>query len=321
MNLWIRDGRRHEQAASGYGQLAAGLAAGLVRLGHTVTFALSHATDACLNICPPSRIRHRPDVLSAAFTMHELETLPPDKKNWPDILNDMDLVLTPTAWNKAVWQSLGVRAPIEIVPLGVDDTVFAPPTGRTCIFLTVHENFGGASSRENWRDTILAYYSTFNQTDRVELVVKTWKWKRPGWDVARDDLAKAAGKSTNDLPHVTIIDDQLTAHDLTSLYHRAWLFVKNANREGWSLPCTEAAACGTQIAATNIQPLTTHLSADTEWFTPGDVKELSRLLSKQYRLFLAAESHSRLYTWDNTAALTARAIARHRAACGRPPCT
>lgn len=299
---------RHERLASGYGQLAAALESSLTRVGHDVRFEPFDAMDACLFVCPPSSIRGRPDVMTAAFTMHERETLPPEKADWPDALNTMDLVLTPTSWNRRVWQNLGVSVPVEVVPLGVDDATFAPPTGRTCTFLTVHENLGGGSSRENWRDTVLAYYSAFSSSDRVELIVKTWKWKQDGWDAARREIVAEVGKDESDLPLLTIVDGELAPSELRSLYQRAWLFVKNANREGWCLPCTEAVACGATVAATEIQPLLSNLPPDTRWFQLGDAVELRYLLKSEYRRFVAEEARSRRYTWDRTAAFAARAI-------------
>lgn len=301
MKLWIRDGNRHEQLASGYGQLAAALAANLERLGHVARFEPFAEMDVCLFVCPPYGVRDAPEVFTAVFTMHEEDTLPPAKSNWPDILNTVDLVLTPTPWNMTAWQKLGVRVPIEVVPLGIDDEVFKPPTGRTCRFLTVHADLGSGSSRENWQDTLHAYYSAFTHSDRVELLIKTWKYKHTGWHIARRQILEELTKDEAELPLVTVLEEKLPPEELSTLYHSAWLFVKNANREGWSLPCSEAVACGATIAATRIQPLISHLPPDTIWFQNRNVEELTSILKKQYRLFLKEEARSRRFTWEKSA--------------------
>ena len=44
------------------------------------------------------------------------------------------------------------------------------------------------------------------------------------------------------------------------------------------MPCTEAIACGTPVAATAIEPLLSHLPQDTRWFGPGDVKGLQGVI-------------------------------------------
>ena len=79
--------------------------------------------------------------------------------------------------------------------------------------------------------------------------------------------------------------------EMRDLYQRAWLFLKNANREGWSMPCTEALACGTPVAATRIEPLLSHLPEETRWFDPSDVHELQQVLEREHRRF---RSHLRL---------------------------
>lgn len=311
LNLWINDGKRHEHPASGYGQISAALQSSLTRLGHRIEFEPFEEMELCLFVCPPSSIRNRPEVTTAAFTMHETTGLPPGKKDWPSILNTADLVLTPTSWNRRIWQDLGVRVPIEVVPLGIDDSVFRPRTGRTCTLVTLHENLGSTSSRESWQDTLLAYYSAFALSDRVELVIKTWKWKPDAWQAAQEEVAAKAGKVAHQLPPVRVVDADLSPEEMRSLYQGAWLFVKNANREGWSLPCSEAVACGTNIAATRIQPLLSHLPPDTRWFEPGDALELRYLLKREYQRFLAEEGRSRRYTWDKTAAVLVDRLSSH----------
>ena len=63
------------------------------------------------------------------------------------------------------------------------------------------------------------------------------------------------------------------------------MFVKNANREGWSMPCSEAIACATPVAAAAIEPLLSHLGEDTRWFTAGDAEELGGVLQGEYARF------------------------------------
>lgn len=53
------------------------------------------------------------------------------------------------------------------------------------------------------------------------------------------------------------------------------------------MPCTEALACGTQVAATRIQPLLSHLPEETRWFSQGDVGELAQVLRSEHRRFVS----------------------------------
>jgi glycosyltransferase involved in cell wall biosynthesis len=287
MRIWLSDGDRRLQDENGYGQISAALAHGLVELGHEVQFKQFRDMDLGLFVCPPGRIKFGRAAPYAAVAMHELDHLPEGKRDWSDIVNRLDLLITPTDWNRDMWRSEGVTIPIDVVPLGIDVHSYYPPCGRTCTFLALHENLGGPSSRENWRHTLRAYCGAFTAADDVRLLIKTWKWKPEGWQETYERTIFDYGLDESTAPAIEIVDDRLSGEQMRALYQGAWLFVKNANREGWSLPCTEAVACGTRVAATRIEPLLSHLPDDTIWFEHGDVEELSRLLRSEHSRYQA----------------------------------
>jgi glycosyltransferase involved in cell wall biosynthesis len=290
LRIWISDGDRHNNAESGYGQTATAIARGLRDDGHEVRYERFDGMEACLFVCPPYSVRRIPGVPSAAYSLHELETLPPGKQDWPEILNGLDLLITATEWNRQVWRKLGVAIPIEVIPDGVDTEVYFPVTGRTCTFLCVHANLGSSSSREHWRDTVVAYLSAFTSDDDVRLVIKTWDWKPAMWANALREIHAQLGVDPARAATIEVISDRLAHEQMRGLYQGAWLFVKNADREGWSLPCTEATACGRPLAATRIEPLISHLPAETRWFEPRDIDTLQQILKSEYERF---QTHKR----------------------------
>jgi glycosyltransferase involved in cell wall biosynthesis len=285
VRIWVSDGDRRLEEGNGYGQVSATVSRGLIELGHEVRFQEFPGMELALFICPPGKIRFGRQVRSAAITMHELDRLPEGKRDWTEILNRLDLVITPTAWNREVWRRAGVSAPIEVVPLGVNPQLYFPATGLRCTFLCVHENLGGETSRENWRQTLRAYLETFTSEDEVRLVIKTWKWKPREFAAAHEALLDELGLDGAAAPEVEVLDAVLSPEEMRALYQRAWLLIKNANREGWSMPCTEAIACGTPVAATAIEPLLSHLAEDTRWFDPGDVQGLGGVLARERQRF------------------------------------
>jgi len=287
MRIWVSDGDRRLQEGNGYGQISATVSRGLIELGHDVQFQQFPGVELALFICPPGRIRLGRAAVSAAITMHELDHLPREKRDWPAILNRLDLVITPTEWNREVWEREGVGTPIEVIPLGIDTEHYFPVTGRRCTFLCVHENLGGETSREDWRDTLHAYCAAFTAADDVRLVIKTWKWKPERFAAARLEVLAELGMDAQRAPAIEVIDDVLSTPALRELYQGAWLFVKNANREGWSMPCTEAVACGTPVAATRIQPLLAHLPEQTRWFEQGDAGALEDVLRREHQRFVS----------------------------------
>jgi glycosyltransferase involved in cell wall biosynthesis len=290
MRIWLSDGDRRLQDENGYGRVSADLVQGLTDLGHEVQFKQFQGMDLVLFVCPPGRIKFGRPVPAAALAMHELDHLPEEKRDWVQICNRLDLLITPTDWNVEMWRAEGVTVPVDVVPLGVDVEAYFPPTGRICTFLALHENLGGASSREDWRQTLRAYCSAFTAKDNVRLVVKTWKWKPEPWREAYEHTLRDLGLDESSAPAVEVIDSRLDASEMRALYQSAWLFIKNANREGWSLPSTEAVACGGRVAATRIEPLLSHLPQDTSWFEVGDVAGLARLLRGEQGRF---EAHLR----------------------------
>jgi glycosyltransferase involved in cell wall biosynthesis len=287
VRIWLSDGDRRLQDENGYGRVSAALVQGLTELGHELQFKQFQGMDLVLFVCPPGRIKFGRAVPAAAFAMHELDYLPDEKRDWVEICNRLDLLIAPTEWNVKMWRAEGVTVPIEVIPLGVDVESYFPPHGCTCTFLALHENLGGASSRENWRHTLRAYCGAFTSTDNVRLVIKTWKWKPDKWREVYEQTLFDYGLNESTAPAIEVIDSRLDTDQMRALYQSAWLFIKNANREGWSLPCTEAVACGGRVAATRIEPLLSHLPDDTSWFEAGDVEGLARLLRSEHSRFAA----------------------------------
>jgi glycosyltransferase involved in cell wall biosynthesis len=313
MRVLLIDGDRRHQAASGYGRLAAALAEGLPAHGHEVVFGLVPPSDVCLYVSPPfSMEKVHTDGLRVGFTMHELDTLQPGKERWPAILNRLDLVLTPTAWNRDVWRRLGVTTPIEVVPLGVDPELYHPAGGDRCVFLSVHEGLGSPHSRENWTDSLHAYYGSFTADDPVAWRVKTWNWEPDAFALARAEALAEHGLTELTAPPIELIDAELSHRDMRALYLEADLFVKNANREGWSIPCTEAVACGTAVAAARIEPLVSHLPDDVHWFGAGDRERLGELLRERAHAFEARQqTHYRRHTNAATCAAVSAQLTRY----------
>ncbi|MCP9488908.1 MAG: hypothetical protein MSC31_03430 [Solirubrobacteraceae bacterium MAG38_C4-C5] len=311
MRVLLSDGGRHLASQSGYGQLAAGIWRHLPSQGHEIVLKPDDEVDVCLYVCPPSGIRPcGVPAATVAFTMHELEELPESKSDWVTILNGVDLVLTPTEWNREIWQRLGVTTPIDVVPLGVETAIYRPAKTPSFTVFTAHENLGSGSSRENWRDTLQAFYTAFRGRSDVELLVKTWRWKPDRWAQEKIEMASQLEMDLADAPPTAVMDDELSADEMRRLYQECWLFLKNANREGWGLPASEAVACGARVAASRIQPLLSHLPSDTAWFSVGDVDGLTEILRTHHAEYLEAMAKMHAYTWSRTAEAVGASISK-----------
>lgn len=199
--------------------------------------------DVSLYVTPPYS-RGLSKKFNAIYTMHELDYLPPNKADWVNNLNEYDLVIVPSEWIKQNFIKFGVTKPIEVVPLGVDTSIFRGIKTPFFSIFTVHANFGGGGSRENWLETLECYCKAFIGHRDTVLWIKTWDHPEGKLDGILTEIAKKHKLNKNNIAPIEVITDEFSDKQMRELYLRSWLFIKNANREGWSLPLNEALATG-----------------------------------------------------------------------------
>jgi len=278
----------------------------LEKLGHTVSFFPTEARneDLTLWIRPPHYIAYKEfaegktrGIPQVFFTMHELATFDGPKANWAELLNRCDKVIVPTFWNQEVFKKLGVTVPITIAPLGVNAMDF--PGSKSYVFsiLTVHDALGSDGSREAWKDTLNAYYKAFYQNHNVFLTIKSYNIKRKEFYAYVRSIQQEHEEL---LPPVEIVDVDLDVKALNDLYASHWLFVKNANREGWSLPLLEAMATGMHVAYSDIPVL--------DWakdykkgttFKAGNSDELAEIFKKEFKEWKKEKGWIESFSWKN----------------------
>jgi len=257
MVIRIYDAGQRNSPKSGYGLMAQKISACLEELGHTVKFfPYDGKEDVVLWIRPPHYIKYpefNPKKKNVFFTMHELETFDGWKSDWPELLNKCDAVITPTEWNKSVFRKNGVKVPIYVVPLGVDQKIFHGDKDYNFSILTLHDSLGKTTSRENWQETLVAYCEAFRDKNwaEVNLTIKSYNIDYLNYRRYLQELKKKYGDGF--IETINIVDIDLTQRDLNKLYAKHWLFVKNANREGWSLPLLQAMSCGMDVAFSNLK--------------------------------------------------------------------
>lgn len=210
--------------------------------------------DVSLYVTPPYSVKLSKK-FNVIYTMHELDTLPPEKQIWIKNLNEYDLVIVPSEWIKRNFIKFGVTVPIEVVPLGVDPLIFKGTKTSFFSILTCHSNFGSSSSRENWMETLECYCKVFAGHKDTMLWIKTWDYPTGRLDEFMNDIAKRNNLDTTNLPPVEILFNEFTDEQLNDLYSKSWLFIKNANREGWSLPLHEALSTGVNCLYRNLPSL------------------------------------------------------------------
>ena len=300
MKVRIFDANCRMEITSGYGLMSLQLSAALESFGHEVCFYPDDGKgeDVVLWIRPPHYLGTKdfnPEKKNVIYTMHEKETFEGWKSDWPDLLNKCLAVIVPTQWNKGIFEKNGVKVPIYVVPLGINSKDFHGYKTYRFSIMTLHDALGKDTSRENWKDTLQAYYETFTgfHNKEVELTIKSYNINYDGLNTYKQSLI---GKTVADkVPDVNIIDLELTPGALNKLYSKHWLFVKNANREGWCLPLWEAITCGVDVAFTNL-PVFEEVKIGTR-FETGDIKALKDIFLDKFKYWQRSKNFINLYKW------------------------
>lgn len=179
------------------------------------------------------------------YTMLEVDGVPDE---WVHLCNEMDEVWVPSTFNQDTFRSAGVKRPIFTMPLGVDPDLHNPQikafrASSRYTFLSVFE-WGERKAP----DVLLrAYTRAFKRDDDVLLLLKVTN-RDPGVDVLGQI---AALDLPSDAPPIALLlNRELPAHQMGSLYRSADCFVLPTRGEGFGLPILEAQACGLPVIAT-----------------------------------------------------------------------
>lgn len=189
------------------------------------------------------------------LTMMETRRL---HKDYVERCNCADEIVVPTNWCKQVFLESGVRVPVEVVPIGVDTSIYRPdaePLGFTAnlrefVFLSVF----GWSLRKGYDVLLKAYLEEFTSDEPVSLLISsryfgsTDEVKKK---VIRDDIARVSSTVSNPKkPHLVLFGDALSIEMMPRMYASADCYVLFTRGEGFGLPFCEAAACGLPCIAT-----------------------------------------------------------------------
>jgi glycosyltransferase involved in cell wall biosynthesis len=193
-----------------------------------------------------------------AHTVWETDRLP---RHWPALLDTTDLVIVPTEWNRDIFASSGVHAPIAVVPHVATDPV--PGDEGTGLRLDPDDFVFYAIGRWEERKALFlaleAYLCAFSADDPVVLVVKTGpnlEMRPDGWGAGNPrvwttpwQVASIVRRFRNPA-RVQLEVGQWSDDRIAGLHARGDCYLTLARSEGWGMGAFDACAYGNPVVAT-----------------------------------------------------------------------
>jgi len=228
---------------------------------------------------------------SIFFTMMETETLHP---SFRDLCNRYcDEVWVPSSHNKRLFEEGGIKKPILIMPLGIDEVVYGNAKnvengtinrGGFCDILGKPSSQGinsfrfftvfGWSFRKGIDVLLKSFVKAFSSKDDVALIIAS---THVGPNVVLADAKKYASEIRNsDYPQILFVPGVTPELEMPSLYKMGHAFLHTSRGEGFSLPQIEAAACGLPVISCNNTGMGEYLTADNSFMITTDQKEVCR---------------------------------------------
>jgi len=171
-------------------------------------------------------------------------------KNWIDMMNEMDLIITASEFNKRIFSTNGANIPIEVIPHTFDPKLFNKDVqhkGRYDLFTFL--SMGSWKQRKNFEALIKGFYDAFEAKDGVCLLIKTDKPESLSETVQR---IKRTGewRSKETAPIFADISKKCPFEDIPSIMKKGDVYVSPSLGEGFNLVGLHAMALGIPILVT-----------------------------------------------------------------------
>jgi glycosyltransferase involved in cell wall biosynthesis len=216
------------------------------------------------------------------YTMMETETLHPDFVN---MCNQYNEVWVPCKHNLNLFVSHGIRVPVHVIPLGVDERFYfdkndekvnvedglLPLLGsglKKFKFVALFQWY----SRKCPHILIKSFVNAFSDKDDVSLIIVNHHGDPSG--IFKEVQKYAADIKKSNYPSIFLYNHIPTDKQLPSVYKFCDAFVSTSRGEGFSLPHIEAAACGLPVISAHHTAMKDYLNDDNSYLVKMTKKEV-----------------------------------------------
>lgn len=227
------------------------------------------------------------------YTMMETDTLHPE---FVRVCNNFcNEVWVPSTHNRNVFRSSGVKKPISIMPLGIDEAIYndrALSNADGNKYLPGLRVITGSGEPKRFRfmslfgwsyrkgpDILLkAFVREFKASDDVCLIIVARHCGSPAEQHVQIIMNEAKqyinSVRSSDLPQIFLYPHIVPEEDMPSLYKMANAFVATSRGEGFFLPAIEASACGLPVISCNNTGMGEYLTEDNAFLVTNKEKEI-----------------------------------------------
>jgi glycosyltransferase involved in cell wall biosynthesis len=198
------------------------------------------------------------------YTYFETDKLFDD---WVNQMSQVDMLFASSNWHKQIMKKHGLKN-IEVVPLGVDTTIFNPYNlpfkelqNDTFKILTV----GKWEVRKGFDLLLKAVSDEFTKKENVEVLMMTHNPFIPNYNPALAVL----GLGLEKYPKMQFLN-QMNIDMLSRLYCSVDCFCLPTRGEGWGLPIIESMASGCPTIATYNTSMKDYMKKEYNWLVGTD---------------------------------------------------
>lgn len=190
-------------------------------------------------------------------------------KDWIRKMNEMDLIITASQFNKNIFEAAGAKVPIVVIPHCFDTELFnasVKPKGRYATKTIM--SMGTWKARKNWDQLIKGFYDAFEKKDGVCLLLKTDKTNELQSAVRRIKHDHA-WRSKDTAPIFADQASLMTFEDIPAYMKKADYCVSTSLGEGFGLFPFQGMALGIPVCVTKCTGVTEYAKPEhTTYFHP-----------------------------------------------------